>query len=68
MLWPATKQGFLFGKGKKMFLIQRKLGILADEPTLGQGELEMMGVIQVEVFHRSQENGNAAVDWGNLHL
>lgn len=44
------------------------MGLLADDPTLGQDELEMMDVIQKETFHGRWEGGSAAIDRGILHL
>lgn len=39
-----------------------------DDLTLGQGELEVMDVLQVGTFPRGWKGGSAAVVWGNLTL
>lgn len=61
---PTIKQGFLLGKRKKksFHLKTRKS---ADDLSVGQGGLEVMDIIRVEMFHRAWGGGNVAVDWGN---
>lgn len=62
----SSKASCLGREKKKSFHLKTRKS--ADDLSVGQGGLEVMDIIRVEMFHRAWGGGNVAVDWETSSL